>query len=146
MGWRVRARLPCMPVLLQTGHDAVCGVLASNSRPADILDSPLSLCALPRPSSLLSPCSLLQPPHHPLPLQTMIDTGKLAPYDVLIPDEELAPEEVKQTQLAASMWTASGYYHLLPWSCVVLESVPEAEVGAGEWGMRVCVWWWGGGR
>jgi hypothetical protein len=60
--------------------------------------------------------------------QAVIDTGKLAPYDVLMPDEELAPEEVKQIQLASSMWTASGYYHLLPWSCVVLESVPEAEV------------------
>lgn len=58
----------------------------------------------------------------------VIDTGKLAPYDILLPDEELAPEEVKQAQLAASMWTASGYYHLLPWSCVVLESVPEAQV------------------
>lgn len=34
-----------------------------------------------------------------------------------------------QAQLASSMWTASGFYHLLPWSCVVLESVPEAEVG-----------------
>jgi isoamylase len=60
----------------------------------------------------------------------VIDTGKLAPYDVLMPDEELAPEEVKQIQLASSMWTASGYYHLLPWSCVVLESVPEAELAA----------------
>lgn len=29
-------------------------------------------------------------------LQLVIDTGKLAPYDILLPDEELAPEEVKQ--------------------------------------------------
>lgn len=35
-----------------------------------------------------------------------------------------------QIQLASSMWTASGYYHLLPWSTVVLESVPEAELAA----------------
>jgi hypothetical protein len=37
-----------------------------------------------------------------------------------------------QAQLASSMWTASGFYHLLPWSCVVLESVPEAEVGGSK--------------
>lgn len=30
----------------------------------------------------------------------------------------------------ASMWTASGFYSLLPWSCVVLESVPEPEMAA----------------
>lgn len=30
--------------------------------------------------------------------QAVIDTGKLAPYDVLMPDEELAPEEVKQVR------------------------------------------------
>jgi hypothetical protein len=35
---------------------------------------------------------------------------------------------VLQSQLASSMWTTSNFYHLLPWSCVVLESVPEAEV------------------
>lgn len=29
-------------------------------------------------------------------LQAVIDTGKLAPFDILMPDEELAPEEVKQ--------------------------------------------------
>eukprot|EP00879_Flechtneria_rotunda_P004985 GHRR01005261.1.p1 GENE.GHRR01005261.1~~GHRR01005261.1.p1 ORF type:complete len:888 (+),score=273.41 GHRR01005261.1:539-3202(+) len=62
--------------------------------------------------------------------QAVIDTSKLAPFDILIPDEHLAPEEAKQSQLAASMWTGSGYYSLLPWSCCVLESVPETEVAA----------------
>lgn len=28
------------------------------------------------------------------------------------------------------MWTAGGYFSLLPWSCVVLESVHENEVAA----------------
>lgn len=28
--------------------------------------------------------------------QAVIDTGKLSPFDILMPDEELAPEEVKQ--------------------------------------------------
>lgn len=87
----------------------------------------LSICFQTGPSVVcLSPCHRVYCAE-----QAVIDTGKLAPYDVLMPDEELAPEEVKQIQLAASMWTASGYYHLLPWSCVVLESVPEAEVGVG---------------
>jgi hypothetical protein len=40
---------------------------------------------------------------------------------------------VLQSQLASSMWTASNFYHLLPWSCVVLESVPEAEVCVAAW-------------
>jgi hypothetical protein len=32
----------------------------------------------------------------------VIDTGKLAPYDILMPDEELAAEEVKQVGLLDS--------------------------------------------
>eukprot|EP00775_Hariotina_reticulata_P003086 gene3086-3365_t len=62
--------------------------------------------------------------------KVVVDTSKLTPFDILIPDEELAPEEAQQAQLMASMWTASGFYSLLPWSCVVLESVPEPEMAA----------------
>jgi hypothetical protein len=45
----------------------------------------------------------------------VIDTGKLAPYDILMPDEELAPEEVKQVgfwpDAAAGSWAdaAAGF-------------------------------------
>jgi hypothetical protein len=35
-----------------------------------------------------------------------------------------------QAQLAATMWTGSGYYSVLAWSTVVLESVPEEEMTA----------------
>ncbi|KAF8057146.1 ISA1 [Scenedesmus sp. PABB004] len=70
-------------------------------------------------------------PHwHGRAWQVAIDTGKLTPFDILVPDEELAPEEARQAQLAASMWTASGFYSVLPWSCVVLESVPEHTVAS----------------
>ncbi|KAF6257870.1 isoamylase [Scenedesmus sp. NREL 46B-D3] len=62
--------------------------------------------------------------------RVVVDTGKLAPFDILIPDAELAPEEAEQAQLAATMWTGSGYYSVLAWSTVVLESVPEEEMTA----------------
>jgi hypothetical protein len=36
-------------------------------------------------------------PHwHGRTWRVVIDTGKLAPYDILIPDAELAPEEAEQ--------------------------------------------------
>lgn len=35
-----------------------------------------------------------------------------------------------QAQLAASMWTAGGYYSMLPWSCIILESVSEDKLSS----------------
>ncbi len=50
-----------------------------------------------------------------------------APYDVLQVDEVL-PEANLNTALAASrMWTADHLYPLLPWSAIVLTSVPEGS-------------------
>lgn len=92
--------------------------------------SPLTLSPPPAPHTHATLRCCFHPP------QLVIDTGKLAPFDILMPDEELSPEEVKQAQLAASMWTGANFYHLLPWSTVVLESVPEQEVGGWLAGWR----------
>ena len=53
-----------------------------------------------------------------------------APYDVLIADEALSHERLHTALGAAAMWTTSHCMPLLPYSCVVLESVPEAEARA----------------
>lgn len=37
--------------------------------------------------------------------QVVVDTSKLTPFDILIPDEELAPEEAQQVSL--QLWTAT---------------------------------------
>ncbi len=54
----------------------------------------------------------------------LVDTGKAAPYDILVADERLPEEEVAAARAAAAMWTLEHAYPMLPWSCVVLESVP----------------------
>lgn len=59
--------------------------------------------------------------------QPLVDTSKVSPYDVLVADEALSQEELEEVRGASSMWAAEGYCAVLPWSCVVLESVPEAE-------------------
>lgn len=56
----------------------------------------------------------------------LVDTGKAAPYDILVADERLPEEEVAAARAAAAMWTLEHAYPMLPWSCVVLESVPAA--------------------
>lgn len=55
----------------------------------------------------------------------MIDTGRVAPHDVLLPDEALSEEEVAVARSAMGMWTAEHTYPVLPWACVVLTSVPD---------------------
>lgn len=57
--------------------------------------------------------------------QPLVDTSKLAPFDCLVADEVLSQQEVDAALGAASMWTAEHSFPLLPWSCVVMESVPE---------------------
>lgn len=37
-----------------------------------------------------------------------------------------------QARLAAGMWGGGGFFPLLPWSCIVLESVPEAALAAAR--------------
>ena len=49
-----------------------------------------------------------------------------APYDVFRADEALSEEQLRVALGAASMWTVAHAYALLPYSCVILESVPES--------------------
>ncbi len=49
---------------------------------------------------------------------------------MLIADEALPAEQLRTALGAAAMWTTSHCMPLLPYSCVVLESVPEAEARA----------------
>ena len=58
----------------------------------------------------------------------VIDTGKPAPYDALVVDDVLGADAVASAIAQAAGWTREGSYPLLPWACVVLESVPA---GAG---------------
>ncbi|KAK9824321.1 hypothetical protein WJX72_009436 [[Myrmecia] bisecta] len=57
--------------------------------------------------------------------QTVLDTGKVAPYDFLQADDVLSAEQVAATRRELHMWTASNLYAVLSYSCVVLESVPD---------------------
>lgn len=55
--------------------------------------------------------------------QVVADTGKNAPYDILVADERLPQSEVAAAGAATAMWTVEHIYPMLPWSCIVLESV-----------------------
>jgi hypothetical protein len=59
----------------------------------------------------------------------VMDTGKPAPYDFLAVDDVLTYENMESALAQAAAWTTQGAYAMLPWSCVVLESVKE---GFGE--------------
>ena len=67
--------------------------------------------------------------------QPLVDTGKVAPYDILVADERLPAVEVSASRAALGMWTQEHCYPMLPWSCIVLESVPEGAA-AGMPGER----------
>lgn len=58
------------------------------------------------------------------------DSGRVAPYDVLVADEVLSEGEVAAAHAAMGMWTLASAAPLLPWSCIVLESVPEGAAAA----------------
>ena len=58
----------------------------------------------------------------------VLDTGKPAPFDALVVDDVLSAADVAGAVTQAAGWTREGAYPLLPWACVVLESVPA---GAG---------------
>ncbi|KAI8476733.1 MAG: isoamylase [Monoraphidium minutum] len=70
------------------------------------------------------------PKWHGRSWQPVFDTSKVAPYDALIADEELGEAEVTEARLSAAMWGGGGFFPLLPWSCVVLDSVPDASLTA----------------
>jgi len=72
------------------------------------------------------PVTLSLPQWHGRAWKPFIDTAKPAPLDVLVEEEEDSSKALMLSALsAASAWTAEGLYPLLPWSMVVLESVPE---------------------
>lgn len=49
----------------------------------------------------------------------------MAPFDVLVADDRLPAEEVAAQRASMEMWKISGLYPMLPYSSVILESVPE---------------------
>ena len=84
------------------------------------------------------PVTLSLPRWHGRAWRPLIDTGKPSPLDVLVVEEEEEEDQegeekeqearralVLSALSSASAWTAEGLYPLLPWSMVVLESVPE---------------------
>ncbi|KAJ9534971.1 hypothetical protein QJQ45_029637 [Haematococcus lacustris] len=62
--------------------------------------------------------------------QRVADTSQLAPYDFLLADEVLSQDELARVQAACMMWSADRHCAMLPWSAVILESVPEAAAEA----------------
>ena len=62
--------------------------------------------------------------------QPVVDTGKAAPFDILVADERLSAADVAAAKAAVGMWTLAHAYPMLPWSCVVLESVPIGSLVA----------------
>ena len=81
------------------------------------------------------PVTLSLPQWHGRAWRPLIDTAKPAPLDVLAPSDDDADDPKTRAALrsalsAAAAWTAEGLYSLLPWSMIVLESVPEGLVAA----------------
>lgn len=58
------------------------------------------------------------------------DTGLRAPLDVMVVDDALSAPAAAEAAATAAEWTRVGAYPMLPWSCVILESVPEHELEA----------------
>lgn len=56
--------------------------------------------------------------------QTVVNTGKSSPYDVLVADERLPADEIQAARAAEAWWMLQHALCLLPWSCAVLESIP----------------------
>lgn len=57
--------------------------------------------------------------------QLIVDSSKVAPYDVLVADERLPAEEVAAQRAALEMWKLEHCYPMLPRSTIIMESVPE---------------------
>jgi hypothetical protein len=60
------------------------------------------------------------------------DTGKPAPYDVLVADDQLNGAAAEAAGEAAAAWTRVGAYALLPWSCAIFEVVLKDDVAKVE--------------
>ncbi len=52
---------------------------------------------------------------------------QVAPFDFLVADEVLSEEEVAAARNKVSMWLADGMYAMLPYSSLLLESVPDLD-------------------
>ncbi len=50
---------------------------------------------------------------------------QVAPFDVLVPDERLPEEEVAAQRASMEMWKLEHCYPMLPYSSIVMESLPE---------------------
>ena len=50
---------------------------------------------------------------------------QVAPFDFLVADEVLSAGEIANERQEASMWLGDGIYALLPYSSLILESVPH---------------------
>ncbi|BDA40513.1 Isoamylase 1, chloroplastic [Coccomyxa sp. Obi] len=59
--------------------------------------------------------------------QLISDSGQVAPFDFLVADEVLSKEEVAAARNKVSMWLADGMYAMLPYSSLLLESVPDLD-------------------
>ncbi|EIE26827.1 glycoside hydrolase [Coccomyxa subellipsoidea C-169] len=59
--------------------------------------------------------------------QLISDSGQIAPFDFLVPDEILSEEEVATARQKVSMWLSDGMYAMLPYSSLLLESVPDLD-------------------
>lgn len=51
----------------------------------------------------------------------------MAPFDFLVPDEAISEEKVAAARRKANMWLADGMYAMLPYSSLLLESVPDLD-------------------
>lgn len=60
--------------------------------------------------------------------QVLVDTSKEAPFDILAVDDCLSAEEVAAERSSVRSWTLHGTYPMLPWSCIILESIAKEEV------------------
>jgi isoamylase len=50
---------------------------------------------------------------------------QVAPFDVLVADERLPEEEVAAQRASMEMWKLEHCYPMLPYSSIVMESLPE---------------------
>lgn len=53
-----------------------------------------------------------------------------APYDALVDDGTLSADALAAARASGATWAAEGAVALLPYSCVVLESVPEDDASS----------------
>jgi len=57
----------------------------------------------------------------------LADTSKPSPLDFIAVDDHLSESEAATALEQAAAWTDANTYALLPWSCIVLESVARPQ-------------------